>query len=65
MTAADVAGADVAVAFDGAAEAPVMKGARAWVTPSWNAAYDAAQADLDRRLNNLVAELAACVKENR
>jgi len=58
VTATDVARADVVVAFDGAAEAPVMKGARAWVTPSWNADYDTAKADLDRRLDGLVAELA-------
>jgi protein-tyrosine-phosphatase len=58
VTAADVARADVVVAFDAAAEAPVMKGSRAWVTPSWNADYDAAKADLDRRLDGLVAELA-------
>src|SRR5687767_3654618 len=51
VTAADVARADVVVAFDAAAEAPVMKGARAWVTPPWNADYDTAKADLDRRLD--------------
>jgi protein-tyrosine-phosphatase len=58
VTAADVARADMVVAFDAAAEAPVMKGARAWATPSWNADYDTAKADLDRRLDGLVAELA-------
>ena len=58
VTPADVAGADVVVAFDAAAEAPVMKGARSWVTPSWNADYDKAKADLDRRLDGLMAELA-------
>jgi protein-tyrosine-phosphatase len=66
VTAADVARADVVVAFDAAAEAPVMKGSRAWATPSWNAEYDAAWADLDRRLDGLVAELAAgCAKAGR
>lgn len=66
VTPADVAGADVVVAFDAAAEAPVLKGSRAWVTPSWNADYDAARADLGRRLDGLVAELAAgCAKAAR
>lgn len=58
VTPADVAGADVVVAFDAAADAPVMKGARSWVTPSWNTDYDKAKADLDRRLDGLLAELA-------
>lgn len=58
VTAADVADADVVVAFDAAAEAPVMKGARSWVTPSWNTDYDKAKADLDQRLDGLMAELA-------
>lgn len=58
VTAADVTGADLVIAFDGAAEAPVLKGARAWRTPSWNADYDAAKADLDGRLGALVTELA-------
>ena len=58
VTAADVARADVVVAFDAAAQAPLLKNARAWSTPSWNADYDAAKADLDRRLADLVAELA-------
>ena len=58
VTAADVARADVVVAFDAAAEAPVMKGSRAWATPSWNTDYDKAKIDLDRRLDGLVAELA-------
>jgi protein-tyrosine-phosphatase len=66
VTAADVAGADVVVAFDEAADAPVMKGSRAWATPSWNGNYDAARSDLDQRLDGLIAELAeGCTKAAR
>lgn len=66
VTATDVTAADVVVAFDAAAGAPVLRGSRAWITPSWNADYDAARADLDRRLDDLLAELAAgCAKAGR
>lgn len=57
LTPADVAAADVVVAFDDAAAAAALKGARAWRTPSWNADYDAAKADLAVRIDALVAEL--------
>lgn len=54
---ADVARADIVVAFDDAAQAPALKGARSWRTPSWNAAYPAAKIDLVVRLDALLAEL--------
>jgi len=61
VTAADVAAADLVIAFDAAAEEPLLKAARAWRTPSWNTDYDAAKVDLDGRIAALVAELAgAC-----
>ncbi len=54
----DVAWADIVVAFDEASRAPALSRARAWATPSWNNDYDNAKADLDRRLDALLAELA-------
>jgi protein-tyrosine-phosphatase len=57
LAAGDAAQADIVVAFDEAADAPELRGARAWRTPSWNADYDAAKADLEARLDALVAEL--------
>ncbi|WP_297511067.1 hypothetical protein [uncultured Caulobacter sp.] len=55
---ADVAWADLVIAFDEAASAPGLSMARAWRTPSWNSDYDRAKADLDQRLDALLAELA-------
>lgn len=57
LSAADVRRADVVVAFDEAAAAPLLKGARAWRTPSWNADYAAAKADLTTRMDALMGEL--------
>ena len=57
LTAADVAAADIVIAFDDAASSPLLRGARAWRTPSWNADYAAAKADLSTRLDALTAEL--------
>lgn len=59
LSDADVRRADVVVAFDEAAEAPLLKGARAWLTPSWNADYAAAKADLTTRMDALMGELRA------
>ena len=59
LAPADVAGADVVVAFDEAAGSPLLSKARAWRTPSWNADYAAAKADLATRLDDLIAELRA------
>jgi len=58
LTAADVADADILIAFDEAAQSPLLAKARAWRTPSWNDEYDAAKADLARRLDGLIDELA-------
>jgi protein-tyrosine-phosphatase len=57
LTDRDVANADIVIAFDDAANAPALRGARAWRTPSWNADYDGAKADLAVRMDRLVAEL--------
>lgn len=57
FTERDLAGADVVVAFDEAADEPALRRARAWRTPSWNADYTAAKADLSSRMDGLVAEL--------
>lgn len=58
LSAADVAWADVIVAFDEAAAAPLLSRARSWRTPSWNADYAVAKADLSRRVDALLPELA-------
>ncbi|MGR4864188.1 arsenate reductase/protein-tyrosine-phosphatase family protein [Caulobacter sp. LARHSG274] len=58
LEAPDVAWADIVVAFDEASQAPTLARARSWTTPSWNSDYDNAKADLDRRLDALLAELA-------
>jgi len=58
LTAADVANADIVIAFDEAAQSPLLAKARAWRTPSWNDQYDAAKADLAQRLDGLIEELA-------
>ena len=57
LTDADISHADIVIAFDDAADAPALHSARAWRTPSWNADYAAAKADLSTRLDALVAEL--------
>jgi hypothetical protein len=54
---ADVAAADIVVAFDEAAEAPALKGARVWDVPSWNSDYAGAKAALAVRTDALVGEL--------
>jgi len=41
-----------------AAASPMLQGARAWRTPSWNTDYAAAKADLATRLDGLIAKLA-------
>jgi protein-tyrosine-phosphatase len=55
----DVKAADLVIAFDEAGDDPALAGARRWNTPSWLRDFDAAKADLDSRLDGLVAELAA------
>jgi protein-tyrosine-phosphatase len=59
LTPADVAQADILVAFDEASEAPLLRSAQAWKTPSWNADYAAAKADLEARLTVLLKQIRA------
>jgi protein-tyrosine-phosphatase len=66
LTREDVAVADVVVAFDAAAQSPLLPGARAWRTPSWNSDYTAAKADMAARVDALLTELgASCGKARR
>lgn len=57
LAQADVAGADLVVAFDAAAGDLRLSKARVWSTPSWNADYDAAKADMQTRIAALTDEL--------
>jgi len=57
LAPADVARADIVIAFDDAGASPMLRLARAWRTPSWNADYAAARTDLSGRMDALVAEL--------
>ena len=59
LAPADVARADIVIAFDDAASSPLLRSARSWRTPSWNADYGAARTDLSARMDTLVAELRA------
>jgi len=59
LTPRDVAAADMVIAFDAAADSPLLKSARAWRTPSWNSDYEAAKADMNIRMIVLVEELMA------
>lgn len=56
---ADVAAADIVIAFDEATQAPALKAARSWDIPSWNADYAGAKAAMATRMDALVAELKA------
>lgn len=56
---ADVARADIVIAFDEAAQAPLLRRARVWEVPSWNSDYAGAKAALATRIDALVAELRA------
>ena len=56
---ADVAAADIVVAFDEAAQAPALKGARVWDIPSWNNDYPGAKGALATRTEALIDELRA------
>jgi protein-tyrosine-phosphatase len=59
LQAADVARADIVIAFDEAAQAPDLKAARVWDIPSWNSDYPAAKAALAARTEALLGELRA------
>ncbi len=57
LAPADIAQADLVIAFDEAADEPALRSARAWKTPSWNTDYPAAKADLEDRLTGLLSDL--------
>jgi protein-tyrosine-phosphatase len=57
LAPSDIAQADLIIAFDEASDEPILRSARAWKTPSWNADYAAAKTDLDDRLTRLLIEL--------
>ncbi len=59
MTREDVAKADITIAFNEAAQAPGLEGARQWKSPSWNSKYDEAKAALAVNIQALMQELAA------
>ncbi len=58
LAPADIAGADVVIAFDEAAQAPGLERARLWDVPSWNSQYDAAKASLLPKVDGLLDEFA-------
>jgi protein-tyrosine-phosphatase len=53
----DAAASDIVVAFDQAAQAPGLQGARVWRTPSWNTDYAGARAATANQVDELLAEL--------
>lgn len=55
---ADLARADIVIAFDAAAQAPGLAHAQVWDIPSWNGQYDAARAALAPRIEALLDDLA-------
>ena len=59
LTDADVAAADIVIAFDAAAQAPALRNARSWDVPSWNSDYAEAKAATSDRVDRLIAELRA------
>lgn len=60
LSVADVKAADVVIAFDEAAQAPELAGARVWTTPSWNDDYAQAKAALAPQVEALLDELSHC-----
>jgi fructose-specific phosphotransferase system component IIB len=59
LAEADVAAADIVIAFDEAVREPALRGARTWDVPSWNGDYPAARAAQAKLVDTLVAELRA------
>ena len=57
LTAADVANADIVIAFDAAAQSPLLSGAVSWKVPSWNGDYAGAKAALAAEMTALLAGL--------
>lgn len=58
LTPRDLVGVDIVVAFDEAAQAPGLAGARVWDIPSWNSQFPQAKAALASRIDALLAELS-------
>ena len=59
LISADLAGQDIVIAFDEAAQAPGLGGARVWEVPSWNADYAHAKSALSTYVEALLDELKA------
>jgi len=59
LTTADIATAKIVIAFNVAAENPLLRAARRWNVPSWGADYTASKAIMDTHIGKLVAELGA------
>ncbi len=59
LQASDVSQADIVIAFDEAAAAPLLRRARVWDVPSWNSSYAEAKAALATQMDALMAELLA------
>lgn len=57
LAASDLAAADIVIAFDEAAQAPALKGARIWDIPSWNSDYAGAKGALAGQIDGLLSEL--------
>ena len=58
LAPSDIARADVVVAFEEAAQAPGMAGARVWDIPSWTKDYAGARAALLPKVDALLDEIA-------
>ena len=59
LSAAELAAANIVVAFNGAAEDPLLRGARRWNVPSWGADFATAKTAMEVHIGKLVAELGA------
>ena len=59
LVGGDIADADIIIAFDAAAQAPGLEGARTWDVPSWNSNYSEAKSALSAHVDRLLAELRA------
>jgi protein-tyrosine-phosphatase len=57
FTPDDAKKADIVIAFDEAADAPGLKGARRWRIASWNTEYDGAKSDTLKNETRLLDEL--------
>ncbi|MFN9848771.1 MAG: hypothetical protein ACK56C_10410 [Alphaproteobacteria bacterium] len=57
LTTADIATAKIVIAFNAAAENPLLRAARRWNVPSWGVDYTASKAVMDIHIGKLVAEL--------